>query len=130
MKVTITPDGSVELEVHNGEGQVALDLIRSLTAPEQPASSTVDLGTLVHTLHKLEPTPDPSVEILAKLSPVLRSAMEVLLAYPDGCHYTVVAELLGIAITAANSRCQELRKRGLATWVASGVYAPTVESHA
>jgi len=126
MKVTITPDGSVELEVHNGEGQVALDLIRSLTAPEQPASSTVDLGTLVHTLHKLE----PSVELLARLSPVLRSAMEVLLAYPDGCHYTVVAELLGIAITAANSRCQELRKRGLATWVASGVYAPTVESHA
>ena len=109
MKVTIAADGTVELEVHNGEGQAALDLIRSLQAQTVPAP----------------PVAAPSYSRqTASLTPLLREAMDVLAAYPEGCHYTALAEYLGLSPASANSRFQELRKRGFATWLRAGVYAP------
>ena len=103
MKITIAPDGTVELlDVTNGDGQVALDLIRSLQAkdPEKPV------------------THDPSA-----LTPTQKQTYEVLEAHaPHGCHYTSVAEFLGIDPSIANSRCNQLRILGYAERVRAGVY--------
>jgi len=103
MKVTIRPDGSMELDVANGDGQAALDLIRSL----QGSTATPT---------KRQPN-DP-----AALTPEQRKTYDVLTAHPSGCHYTVVAEYLDVSKSVANSRCNYLAGIGYAERIRSGVY--------
>lgn len=114
MKITLGADGSIELEVADGDGQAALDMIRSLTANGQ--------GTLPPAKHS------PTVpKAQASLTALQRQTYEVLAAFPEGAHYTVVAEFLNAKPSAANSRLQNLRVLGLATWVRAGVYAPVIQ---
>ena len=103
MKVTITPDGTIELDVSNGDGQAALDLIRSLQVADPPPAP----------LQRHDP---------AALSPIQRGTLEVLQAHPEGCHYTVVAEFLGLSPSVANTRCQAVTHLGFAERIRAGVY--------
>lgn len=105
MKIKIGADGTLELEVADGDGAAALSLIRALqggkTEPEKAES-------------------DP-----AGLSRIQRDTYEVLAAHPEGCHYTVVAEFLGLTKSQANSRCQNLAHLGYAARIRAGVYQVT-----
>lgn len=114
MKITLGADGSIELEVADGDGQAALDMIRSLTANGQ--------GTPPPAKHS--PT---TPKALASLTYQQRQTYDILAAFPEGAHYTVVAEFLNVNPSAANSRLQNLRALGLATWLRSGVYAPVIQ---
>ena len=106
MKALIHPDGTVELEIHNGDGQAALDLIRSL----QGAG---------------EATVEEEHEVLldsAVLTPAERSVYEVLAEHRNGCHVTVVATELTLSRSVANSRLVALTNRGFAERIMRGTY--------
>lgn len=106
MKVVVHADGSVEMEIHSGDGQTALDLIRSL----QGVSEVV--------------VEDDSDELLdsAVLSPCERTVYEVLELHPKGCHVSVVAEYLGLSRAITNARLVSLHNRGFTERIAKGTY--------
>lgn len=114
MKVTVQPDGTIELEVTNGDGQAALDLIRSLGVREvaEPADESDDESDDEDVIW-LDP---------AQLTKPLREAYDALAEFPRGAHVSVIAERMGKSQSLVNSRLVALRKRGFAEWLRSGTY--------
>ena len=112
MKITVSPDGTLELEVTDGDSQAALEIIRSLQAPQGVAPESEG-----------EPSPEPvEPRDPAALSRPQRETYEVIASHPQGCHYTKVAEILGLEPTVINSRLGGLRKLGYVEWIRAGVY--------
>lgn len=108
MKVTIAPDGTVELDVAPGDGQAALDLIRAMQGQQQPG-----------------PPPGPPV---ARLTATQFTTYSVLREFPEGAYYADIAALLGMAgeESIVATRCNALTKTEppVAERVARGVYRP------
>lgn len=114
MKVTVLPDGSVEFEVHDGDGQSALDLIRSLQGVREDESvedKSVEDGGPVEVL--LDP---------ALLTPTQRTVYDVLAEHPTGCHASAVAQELNLEQSIVNARLVALKNRGFAERLRPGTY--------
>jgi hypothetical protein len=108
MKVTIAPDGTVELDVAPGDGQAALDLIRAMQGQQQPG-----------------PAAGPPV---ARLTVTQFATYSVLREFPEGAYYADIAALLGMADeeSIVATRCNVLTKTEppVAERVGRGVYRP------
>ncbi len=103
MKVRVEADGSMEFDITgNGDAAAAVELVRRLRAAAGA----------------------PVLRDAASLTPLLLETWEVVSAHPEGCHHRVVAEYLSLTMSAANSRCQELLKKGFAERIGAGVYKP------
>jgi len=101
MKIRVEADGTVEIDVNGGDAQAAVKLIRQLQREVAPAA------------RKDRP---------AELTPRQWEVFAILAEHPDGVHYGMVEEKLGLTAAAANSRCQYLAQLGYAVRVRSGVY--------
>ena len=122
MKITISPDGTVQMEVANGDGQAALDMIRSLQHKDDIVPEQTTLADVMTNVHLVEGK-DRRHAKAASLSPSQRETYDVLAAYPEGIHYTIVAEYLGVGKSVANTRCQAIANLGLAAYrIRAGVY--------
>lgn len=107
MKVTIAPDGTVELDVAPGDGQAALDLIRAMQGQQQPG---------------------PAGPPVARLTATQFATYSVLREFPEGVYYADIAALLGMADeeSIVATRCNVLTKTEppVAERVGRGVYRP------
>lgn len=144
MKVRITPNGDVEFDVSNGEGQAALDLIRAIQNQMRASTNVVDEAprTYFERLEKLrqenfsipeEPNngclPEvihttPMSSRLASLSRTQRATYEALIEFDseDGVHVSALGTLLETSDGAINHRLALLEHRGLVTRVTRGHY--------
>lgn len=110
MKVRVEADGSMEFEITGtGDAAAAVELVRRLRDAAPPAASVSPKGHL----------------FAAALTPKQADTYWILAAHPDGCHYGIVAERLGLTSASANSRCQYLLELGYATRIRGGVYRVT-----
>jgi hypothetical protein len=133
MKVTINADGSVEFEVGNGDGQVALDLIRSLQQGDREVPLTpwgedellaeeafaLAPGIPKRQVHRRRVTAQHAPK--AALSKRLTEAYEALDQY-EAAHYIYIAKDLKIGGGAANQRLIKLCNRGIIRRLAAGIY--------
>lgn len=110
MKITLTDDGSIQIDASEKEGPAVLDILRSLRNGNGAAPVAAPTA------------PDP-----AQLTPLQRSTWDILAAHPEGCHYTVVAEYQNVPGTIAATRYNQLRLLGFATRIRAGVYAPVLK---
>ena len=108
MKVTIAPDGTVEMDVAPGDGQAALDLIRAMQGQQQPGPAT-----------------GPAV---ARLTALQFDTYSVLREFPEGAHYADIAALMKMAgeESIVATRCNALTTTAppVAERVGRGVYRP------
>jgi len=114
MKVIITPNGDVELDVSNGEGQAALDLINALQAQANAKAASQDISQKHRTL----------TARMASLSKSQRQTYDLLIEFDsaDGVHYTALAALLEASDGAVSHRLGLLETRGLVKRVSRGHY--------
>ena len=117
MKVTVLTDGTVEMEVRNGDGQAALDLIRSLQGrvSEVTEWEFSEPDVLLDSAVIFQPR-------YMLLPPTERSVYDVLAQHPTGCHVSVAAEELGVSRGIANARLVSLTNRGFAERILRGTY--------
>jgi hypothetical protein len=112
MKVNVKADGTVELDVSNGEGQAALDLIHALQADARASARLVEEVAATRQAES------------AGLSQLLYRTWEYLVENdrPDGVHVSAVARAFGINDSAASERMQALLKAGNAKRSRRGYY--------
>jgi hypothetical protein len=106
MKVTINHKGEVELDISNGDGQAAMDLIRSLQADAR--RKHVDMAKV--STGRLNALQFKTWEFLAE------NDCEV------GVHVDAIGRHLGITPGAAGQRCYTLVSLGYASRVSNGRY--------
>lgn len=117
MKVTVIIDGlEVAMEVAAGDGQAALDLIRTLQSDAQRKQDT----TLRSGTAKDAKTPSGTGE----LNSIQYRTWSYLVENdtPNGVHVSSVARGFGISNAAANSRLLTLEKLGYAKRIHKGYY--------
>ena len=56
------------------------------------------------------------------LTPKQRIVYDALRNHPNGAHFSILAEELGLPKTVTNGRLQELKRKGVAVRLASGVF--------
>lgn len=113
LKAFIHPDGTVELEIHNGDGQAALDLIRSLQGGREAEANG-------------QGEPVARVDIEA-LSPAEQTAYDALLALgattPEkSVHVNKLAKHMKLGRGIVNARCVAATNRGWLTRHTKGAY--------
>ena len=140
MKVRITPNGDVEFDVSNGEGQAALDLIRAIqksqahTVPipeDVPQTYFEKLENLRNNLAQEHAQEIPEVihttpmsSRMASLSRSQRATYEALIEFDneDGVHVSALGTLLDTSDGAISHRLALLEHRGLVKRVSRGHY--------
>ena len=116
MKVTVNACGDVILDVSNGDGQAALDLIHALQADARKKKDSEAHST----------TMKESRTIVGDsgLNKIQYRTWEYLCEQDrtDGIHVSAVAQSFGISTPAANTRLIVLVKMGYAKRVHRGYY--------
>ena len=157
MKAFIHPDGTVELEIHNGDGQAALDLIRSLQGGREAEATPIptlwsnrprkreawESASLA--VVRLDRDPDTAlingqgepvayVDIEA-LSPAEQTAYDALLALgattPEkSVHVNKLAKHMKMGRGVVNARCVAATNRGWLTRHTKGAYWVSARDYA
>lgn len=115
MKVHINSDGTVELDVVDGESHAAIELIDALQARRHESIKLAD------------ETRESRAGETANLSSALYRTWEFLVNSdtPDGVHISAVARAFAITDACASSRLKELLSQGNAKRVRRGYYRAT-----
>lgn len=121
MKITVLPDGTIQMDVANGDGQTALDLIRSLQAAAGTREATKPVADEPHDESLCDETASELPAAVAALTPKMRQVYEALDQYV-AAHYYQLAEDLQLSKEATNQRLGKLARAGIIRRTASGVY--------
>ena len=119
MKALIHPDGTVELEIHNGDGQAALDLIRSLQGASEVEQPAVDAEQVDE--------PEYLREELLPMTAAELTVYDALLALGadtpgEAVHVGTLAQYMKLGRGIVNARCVSATNRGWLTRHRKGVY--------
>jgi len=146
LKAFIHPDGTVELEIHNGDGQAALDLIRSLQGGREAEAKPIPtLWSNRPRKREAWESPDTAlingqgepvayVDIEA-LSPAEQTAYDALLALgattPEkSVHVNKLAKHMKMGRGVVNARCVAATNRGWLTRHTKGAYWVSARDYA
>lgn len=116
MKVTVTPEGVVTLEVTNGDGQVALDMIRALQAESKKPAAKPRAKSRKKTQSKKKDEVGIQPSLFDALSWMADNDSE------DGVTAVDLAQQASISNGAAGQRIQKLLKAGYVYRVSTGHY--------
>ena len=126
--VDLLPDGRIR--TYHVLDAVA---IQALGMRKMPQSDDGSVEPLPKKLRDLPPPAEAEIEAEAEaetfddgadLSEKRREVWNVLVAHPQGAHYTFVAEEVSVDANAVNARCCSLVNDGWAARVSAGVYRP------
>jgi len=119
MKVTVTANGEVVLDITNGDGQAALDLIHALQEDarrKEVSASRQEASRAAATMVPISGTKELNEIQYRTWSYLCDNDVA------GGVHVSQVAHAFGINNMAANSRLLTLHKAGYAERTAKGYY--------
>lgn len=120
MEVRVNKDGEVILNIANGDGQAAIDLIRAL---QGEAAATAKLKK--HSEERSASLKEASIKTgTGNLNQLQYRTWEYLTDNDciDGIHVSQLAHAFGITTAAANTRVMTLHKLGYAKRIRKGYY--------
>lgn len=119
MKVIISANGDVVLDITNGDGQTAIDLIHALQADARQKEASKNRSLTSRESQTMVPTGGTG-----KLNTIQYRTWEYLCEndIASGVHVSQVAHAFGLSNTSANARLVTLFNLGYAQRVAKGYY--------
>jgi len=133
MEVRINTEGEIIINITNGDGQAAFDLIDSLQNRAKRKKETSVRSELMRDANTkvAVPRPEGSEDVTGELNRIQYRTWEFLCENdsPDGVHVSRVAQAFGLTRAAANTRLVVLTNTGYAKRVHRGYYRAETPSN-